>query len=259
MKTQEQYFEKIQERYAKLSIPSNEDEDIRGAFASLSLNGEDKTKLDDPKAQKGRLESSDASEYSKEMSILLEAMRKIREGIVASHRFDDFALHVYMFVIRTTILLKHMPSYHPALLYLLHNIHAMKSLSRSELDELVGYYILDLACRQNDLAEAFAVKHRYSYSNQSVELVLKALIHGNWLAFWKLKAAMSARERCLMGSADDRVRGMALRALDKAYLKVQMGYFVHATNCLWDGLKEQDKLGWVLDGQTIILRRTQRN
>ena len=259
MKTQEHYFENIKERCAKLSILSNEDEDFQDEFASMSLNGEDMIKMDDSEALKRRLETPDPLEYSKELSILLEAMRKIREGIVASHRFDDFALHVYMFVIRTTILLNHMPSYHPALLYLLHNVHAMKSLSRSELDELVGYYILDLACRQNDLAEAFAVKHQYSYCNQAVELVLKALIHDNWLTFWKVKAAMGVRGRYLMASADGRVRGMALKALGKAYLKIQVGYFVHATNCRWDDLKGQDKLGWVLDGETVILRRIQRS
>ena len=259
MKTQEQYFEKIQESCAKLSIPSNEDEGIREAFASMSLTGEDRTKMDDAEARKRKLEKPDSSEYSKELSILLEAMRKLREGIVASHRFDAFALRVYMFVIRTTILLKHMPSYHPALLYLLHNVHAMKSLSRSELDELIGYHILDLACRQNDLAEAFAVKHRYSYRNHAMDLVLKALIHENWFAFWKMKMTMGVRERYLMGSADDRVRGMALKALGKAYLKIQVGYFVHATNSRWGELKEQDKLGWVLDGETIILRRMQRS
>lgn len=186
-------------------------------------------------------------------------MRKLREAIVASQRTDDFALRVYMFVIRTTILLKHIPSYHPALLHLLHRLHPRTSLSAAESNEFVGYHILDLACRQNDLAAAYAIRHQYDYRNHTVESVLRALVHGNWLLFWRLKASMGMRERYLMECADDRIRSIALGALGKAYTKVHLAYLEYATNCSWDDTKEQDKLGWMLEGQIIKPRRTQRS
>ena len=49
----------------------------------------------------------------RELSVVLQAMRKIREGLVASARVDDFARRVYVFIVRATILTKHMESYHP--------------------------------------------------------------------------------------------------------------------------------------------------
>ena len=196
-------------------------------------------------------------EDSKELSIILDAMRKVREGIVASHRVDDFARQVYMFVIRTTILLKHMPSYHPALLYLLHSIHPVNPLVITERDEIVGYYILDLACRQNDLALAYEVRHRYKHYNPVVGLTLRALVHGDWLMFWKLKASMDVYQQRLMDSADNRIKNIALKALEKSYLKIQVTFFECAIKCSWDELTEQDKLSWMLQGQTMVKRRTQ--
>ena len=162
-----------------------------------------------------------------------------------------------MFVIRTTILLKHMPSYHPALLYLLYSLHPINSLATSERDEVIAYYILDLACRQNDLALAYEVRHRYKHCNRVVGLTLRALVHGDWLMFWKLKASMNVYQQRLMDSADDRIQNIALKALEKSYLKIQVTYLESAIKRSWDELTEQDRLGWTLQGQTILKRRTQ--
>ena len=190
--------------------------------------------------------------------MIIQAMRKIREGIVASHRLDDFTTRVYRFIIRATILLRHMPSYHPALLHLLHNVHPVVPLSSAELNEFVGYYILDLACRQNDLAAAFEIQHRYEYRDRSVALLLKALVHGNWFLFWRVKASMDESQRCLLDSADDRVRRNAVNALSRGYLKAQRTYVERATNCAWIDLEVQDSLNWVLEGETVTMRRAQR-
>lgn len=220
------------------------------------MNGHEKTKLEDHSVQ-NKQGHPKPLEDSKELSIILEAMRKVREGIVASHRFDDFALQVYLFVIRTTILLKHMPSYHPALLYLLHSLHPINPLATSERDEIIGYYILDLACRQNDLALAYEVRHQYKHCNRVMGLTLRALVHGDWLMFWKLKASMDVYQQRLMDSADDRIRNIALKALEKSYLKIQITYMECATKCSWDKLTEQNELSWLRQGQTIVKRRTQ--
>ena len=177
---------------------------------------------------------------------------------MASHRLDDFAIRVYSFIIRATILLKHMPSYHPALLHLLYNVHPVVPLSSTELNEFVGYYILDLACRQNDLAAAFEARHRYKYRDRRVEPVLKALVHGNWFVFWRVKASMDEGQRCLLDSADERVRRNAVNALGKSYLKAQRIYVECATNSTWIDSKVQDGLNWVLEGETITIRRAQR-
>lgn len=220
------------------------------------MNGHEKTEPDDH-GGRNKQRYAKPLEDSKELSIILDAMRKVREGIVASHRVDDFARQVYMFVIRTTILLKHMPSYHPALLYLLHSIHPVNPLVITERDEIVGYCILDLACRQNDLALAYEVRYRYKHCNPVVGLTLRALVHGDWITFWKLKASMNVYQQRLMDSADNRIKNIALKALEKSYLKIQVTFLECAVKCSWDELTEQDKLSWMLQGQTMVKRRTQ--
>ncbi|KAL8793015.1 MAG: hypothetical protein Q9195_004419 [Heterodermia aff. obscurata] len=255
-KTQEKYYGNIQERYAQLNSLSDGAEGIHTAFASLALDEHEKTEPDDHSVRT-KQRYPQCLEHSKELSIILEAMRKVREGIVASHRVDDFALQVYMFVIRTTILLKHMPSYHPALLYLLHSLHPVNPLATLERDEIIGYYILDLACRQNDLAFAYEVRHQYKHRSRVVGLTLRALVHGEWLMFWKLKASMNVYQQRLMDSADGRIQIIALKALGKSYLKIQLTYLECALKCSWDELTEQDKVGWTLQGQTIVKRRSQ--
>ena len=186
----------------------------------------------------------------------MQAMRKIREGIVASHRYDDFTLNVYIFVIRTTILLKEMESYHPALLYLLHQLYPIVPLSESLLHEFVIYHILDLACRQGDLAAAFEVRHAYSLNDRRIEQILKSLVHSDWPRYWRLKESMDKHQRCLMDEADDRIRNHIFMVLGKGYLRAPKEYVENATNTAWDYLAEKDKRNWALEGQTIVIRST---
>jgi hypothetical protein len=94
----------------------------------------------------------------KGLSTITMAMRKLREGIVASNRVDSFSIQAYIFCIRLSILVKHMESYHPAILHLLKRMHTVLPLSKADLQEFVGYLVLDLACRQNDLAAAYAMR-----------------------------------------------------------------------------------------------------
>jgi hypothetical protein len=90
--------------------------------------------------------------YQKDLSILILAMRKLRESLLASHRLDSFSTQCCIFIIRFSIQLKHMHSYHPALLYLLCCIHPVLPLPSSILSEFSSYLVLDLACRQKGLA-----------------------------------------------------------------------------------------------------------
>ena len=118
-------------------------------------------------------------QVSKELSIIMFAMRKIREAIVATSRTDAFALRAYLFIIRATILVKSMEAYHPALHHLLHNIHPVSHLSAPEQHEFVGYSILDAACRQKDIALAYELRNKYHHRNARVDMVLHALVHEN--------------------------------------------------------------------------------
>ena len=186
------------------------------------------------------------------------AMRKIREAIVASSRTDSFASSAYAFIIRAAILQNHMESYHPALLHLLRKFYNSPNFSASEKHEFVGYYILDVACRQGDLAGAFKTRNIYGHRDKRVELVLEALVHGNWFIFWKVEQLLNDYQKQLMRSGEDLMRKHALRCLGRTYLTIDRPFFQKATGKPWDELKTQENLGWEQDGEKIIIKQTKR-
>ena len=195
---------------------------------------------------------------SNEVSTVLMAMRKIREAIVASSRIDAFASLAYKFIIRATVPLKHMESYHPALLHLLYKLHPVTPLADADYHEFLRFYILDLACRQDDLAAAYEAKCQFKYRDNQIEAVLKALAHGNWYIFWALQKVVSRREASLMEWAESRMRTHALKCLGKAYLTVDRTYLQKSMQQDWGKLEEKDRLGWQVDGDVVQIRKMTR-
>lgn len=181
-------------------------------------------------------------------------MRKLREAIVASARRDDFALKAYIFMARATILEKHMESYHPALLHLLHNIHPANALSDHEYQEFVGYLVLDLACRQNDLAAAYRVKY-YHCNNPKIEAVLKALVRGDWCSFWKIENAADTYQKQLMSWKEEEVRKHAANCVGKSYLSLDKSDLERALNNRWEEFAAKDDLGWLLEENVVTIKR----
>ena len=185
-------------------------------------------------------------------------MRKVREAIIASARKDSFTLRAYTFMIRATILMRHMESYHPALLHLLRGIHPVISLTTSELHEFVGYYILDVSCRQNDLATAYKMVCRYNYNNVRVEAVLRALVHGNWFAFWKAKSLMSDHQQRLLEYGEEGMRQRGLDCLGKSYLSVDREFLERSTQRRWEELKAKNNMAWQLEADIVTIRQIKR-
>jgi hypothetical protein len=110
------------------------------------------------------------------------AMRRLREGILGSRRRDAFAQRAYMFIAQASILTRSWESYQPTLLHLVHSIHAQTPLSPLELRDYVGYMILDLACRQNELVQAFALKVRFAHADRRVAAVLADSARCRWVS-----------------------------------------------------------------------------
>lgn len=262
-KTQDTYFSKIKDRYRHIQSASFKNDALDDAFASLSLDGESSKPLEASQDRTTKMKPlvikpDAANPNSKDLSIILIAMRKIREAIVASARKDAFASEVYVFIIRATISMGHLESYHPALLHLLHKIHPVMPLSESEHHEFLGYSMLDLACRQNDLASAYQLKCHYKYKDAKIEAVLKALVHGNWCRFWVLKGQSNIHQRRLMEFAEESMRTQAINCLGKSYLSVDKAYIEKATQQPWEEIKEREGKGWQLDGNVVTIRKINR-
>lgn len=261
-RTQETYFSKIMERYGQIQSNSGPDNYLNDAFPSLSLDGQEQGYVKVIPSRGNAFDTSMDGGHSlktaSEISTMLMAMRKIREAIVASGRKDVFASKVYAFIIRSTILVGHMESYHPALLHLLHEIHPVAPLLGIEFREFLGYQILDLACRQKDLAAAYQVKCSYRYKDPNIEAVLKALVHGNWSVFWFVHGLVGAQTKRLMQWAGDGIRTHALNCLGKSYLSVEKKYLEIALHKRWEEIEEKKSLGWQQDGNMIIIRKIGR-
>ncbi|RYP65079.1 hypothetical protein DL769_006443 [Monosporascus sp. CRB-8-3] len=292
-KTQERYYTQIVERYMAFCSDAGERDELLRRFAALRLTSNKETQppsstpstssapstssssASSKKTMLGNVSSSPTVTPSisstsltpatipndtKALSDVLSALRKLREGIVASKRADAFAVQAYLFCIRLAVLVKHPESYHPALLHLLRRIrgpdggnsHVMTSI---ELAEAAGYLVLDTACRRGDLAEAYALRRRYGLADARVDGVLRALAHDNWVTLARLRRRVDGHRARLLEFAEERVRRHLLKCFARSYLSVDLGFLERSADRKWDALTVEDGVGWELEGDKVVIRK----
>lgn len=240
----------------KFCASSSSGDGLEKAFAALSVK---ETRVPPPQntANDSRPplpHRASSTEKPNDMPNILLAMRKLREGILGSRRRDNFAQRAYMFIIHASILTKHWESYQPALLYLLHEIHPQTPLSVPELQEHVGYRILDLACRQYELVDAFAVKLEFNHQDRKVSAILKSLVHDDWVRFWRAKRAVDGYQRSIMEFAAERMRLHALKCVGRSYMNADKAFIERTGDASWDELVKGG-VGWQLQDNGIVMIR----
>jgi hypothetical protein len=261
-KTQETFYNKIVERYMKFCAASGSA--LEKQFAALSLKSNDNLilglKNDDSKntSTNPQLPSPmqiKPDDPSPEVQLILMAMRKLRESIVATRRRDVFAQRCYIFIIRVAILVSAWESYLPALTYLLHEIHPVTPLDTSELNELVIFQILDYSCRLGDFHTAYSVKVAYGINNRKLQTILHSLARDDWMSFWRVRKKVDGYQRAIMGFADNEMRLRALKCIGKTYFSAEKSFVEAMADRQWDQLVSGG-LGWELqDSGTVIIRR----
>ncbi|KAF2968590.1 hypothetical protein GQX73_g4958 [Xylaria multiplex] len=252
-KTQERYYTKIVDRYMTFCSDAGERDELLRRFASHSsppINNTPSRPV--PKNVKP---SNPKQDGSKALSDVLSALRKLREGIVASKRTDDFAIQAYLFCIRSSILVKHPESYHPAILHLLRRIHPVHSMTTVELNEVTSYLVLDTACRRNNLGEAFALRHQYGLKDSKVNAVLDALTHDNYVEFKRLRQRVDGHRAKLLEYAEEPVRKHLLKCFGRTYLSVDLSFLETCADSSWARLTAEDGVGWELDGSKVVIRK----
>ncbi|KAI1302227.1 hypothetical protein F5Y03DRAFT_212736 [Xylaria venustula] len=256
-KTQENYYTKIVDRYMTFCSDAGERDELLRRFASLNLNPPPYSGINPARrpSPNNATSSSPRQDSSKVLSDVLFALRKLREGIVASKRTDDFAVQAYLFCIRFSILVKHPESYHPAILHLLRRIQPLHGMTTLELNEVTSYLVLDTACRRNDLGEAFALRHRYRLKDTKVNDVLDALTHDNYVQLKRLKHKVDGYRLRLLEYADEPVRKHLLKCFSRTYLSVELSFLETCTDSTWTRLTKEDGVGWELDGSKVVIRR----
>ncbi|KAF4634170.1 hypothetical protein G7Y89_g3932 [Cudoniella acicularis] len=262
-KAQERYYTKIVERYMAFCSDAGRGDELLRRLAQLDISQEN------GKSDKGqRFMTTGTTDFmiknlptdigvssQRDLGILMMAMRKLREGIVASNRVDDFSIQAYIFCIRLSILMKHMESYHPAILHLLKKMHPIHPLSKTELQEFVAYLVLDVACRQNDLAEAYSIRHTWGLKDAKVDDVLRALAHDNYFLFWKVKRSVDGHKAKLIEFAEEGTRKQALKCLGRSYLAIDLPSLEQYTNMPWPSLTRDYGVGWQLETTKVIIRK----
>ncbi|KAH0419727.1 hypothetical protein KCU90_g10345, partial [Aureobasidium melanogenum] len=96
LKTQETYFERIVARYMKFCASHPSGETLEAAFHNLDIDSSSTTPTPAP-LNAAKLQHATTQEPPQEMSMILMAMRKLREALVSCHRVDAFAQRVYTF------------------------------------------------------------------------------------------------------------------------------------------------------------------
>ncbi|KAL3427866.1 hypothetical protein PVAG01_01375 [Phlyctema vagabunda] len=255
-KTQETYYTSIVDRYMAFCSDAGRGDELlrRQACMEATRNNKASDALQQavPSTLKGVASNPDVQ---RELSVLMMAMRKLREGIVASKRADSFSVQAYIFCIRFSIAVKHMESYHPAILHLLRKMHTVHSLTGTELQEFVGYLVLDLACRQQDLAQAYSIRNFYRLKDSKVDAVLQALARDNFFLFWRVKRSVDGHKAKLMEFAEDGIRKQTLKCLGRAYLSIDQPSLERFTATNWATLVNEYEVGWELTSSKVTIRK----
>ncbi|KAI1752531.1 hypothetical protein F4782DRAFT_120831 [Xylaria castorea] len=252
-KTQERYYTKIVERYMTFCSDAGERDELLRRFASLNMSSTHNTArrpVPDNVKPPGPWQDS-----SKTLTDVLSALRKLREGIVASKRTDDFAIQAYLFCIRVSVLVKHPESYHPAILHLLRRIQPFHSMTTVELNEVTSYLVLDTACRRNNLGEAFTLRHQYRLKDSKIDAVLDALTHDNYVEFKRLKQRVDGHRAKLLEYAEEPMRRHLLKCFGRTYLSVDLSFLETCADSPWARLTAEDGVGWELDGSKVVIRK----
>ena len=264
---QEDYCKIITERYRKYCTSTDlKDSELGAAFASLNLvsdgnAGDPPTGRHAPNGvheTSSQVVAKDSNGSSKELAMIVMAMRKLREGLVASSRYDSFAQHAYMFIIRAAILTSTFESYHPALLRLLYHMQPLAPLPTSEVQEFAGYHILDLSCRQGRLGEAFEIRKRWGIEDEHIDNALKALVREDWVLFWRIFKVVTEHQRRLMAWAEGDMRKHALKCIGRSYFTAEKYYVERNAGRSWKDLKEKDGVVWDLEGDTVVVKRIKK-
>ncbi|CAN8102943.1 unnamed protein product [Discula destructiva] len=245
-KTQERFYIKIVERYLSFCSDVGDRDALLHQFTSFSTGAS--------VAASATAAFPAPAPQTKDLSLVLMALRKLREGLVASKRLDDFATQAYLFNIRTAILVKHAESYHPAILYLLHTIHPKHPLTSFELREVSGYLVLDAACRRKDLAEAFTLRHRYQLRDPKVDAILRALVRDDFMSWIRLQRSVDGHKAKFLEFYEDVMRRHTLKCFGRTYLSVDTDYLEKATASTFAQLVEKEGVGWHSDGTKVVIR-----
>ena len=264
LEAQDKYYDEILRRCVKLQdkFPTS-CSNLSEVFDGLNLLGQPPGSADTKRHEEHALSiiAKVGSVQSVEVSVITQAMRKLREAIVATRRIDDeFACRAYVFMIRATILLQYHEAYHPALIYLLRSSQTQTSpfIQGDLLRQLVEYQVLDLACRQRDLPSAYQLSLQHGLRKSKTFILLKAMARGDWVLHRKTTDTLDRFQRCMVQVSSDVVLQHALSCIGKTYLQIEEQYLQKWFRRSLNELPAEQKVNWSSNADMVIIRQIKR-
>ncbi|KLU88877.1 hypothetical protein MAPG_07858 [Magnaporthiopsis poae ATCC 64411] len=298
-KTQNQYYTEIVKRYLAFCSDAGGRDSLLAQFAALSVEpsatsgaaaaaatgsssssgGSSIYSLPQPTTATiaaATADSSTGGAKSKDLTVIMMALRKLREAIVASKRADDFAVQTYLFCIRLAVLVKQPESYHSAIQHLLRRINnrpQQQQQSQQQQEQLLSPTSPDSQHQHHG--------HNHSRHQQQQQKSRRlgrtsvVLSHaGHWRGSQdpitmrrELKRDNSTvvppsgnkffgHKARLMEFAEPSMRRHALLCLGRSYLSVDCSFLERcAGGRAWADLQKHDAVGWERDGQRVVIRR----
>lgn len=132
----------------------------------------------------------------------------------------------------------------------------------TELNEMTVYLILDLACRQGEMASAYSLRSssnlKWGFQSRIVDSVLAAVATGNWVAFWRVRRRVDGYVRAVMLWKVEHFRKSTLKAFGRAYMGCDLKWILASATggeMAWEELVEREKVGWIRDGSKVTIRK----
>ena len=132
----------------------------------------------------------------------------------------------------------------------------------TELTEMTVYLILDLACRQCEMASAYSLrssgKLKWNLHSGTVDSVLAAVFTGNWVGFWRVRRGVDGYVRAVLHWHVERLRKSTLKTFGRAYMGCDVKWILASSTGMemtWEELVERENVGWIRDGSKVTIRK----
>ena len=177
----------------------------------------------------------------------LFALRKLREGIVASGRHDKFAIDVFERTALYAILADHPESYVPCLKYLLDSLYT----TMEDKHSMENLHLLHL-CSLDTLSDFVTARVEAGERRCTADDVFQAIARNNWLRLTYIRKRANRYERALLQRQERRLTNQALLSIASAYHFIDVEWL---TSKFEHWKHTADEKSWSVVDDRCIFRR----
>ena len=127
---------------------------------------------------------------------------------------------------------------------------------------MTAYLILDLATRQADLSNAYALREnsrvKFGYKNRNIDMLLHSIVTNDWVIFWRIRRRVDGYLRAILHFHAESLRKTVLKAIGRSYMNCDIEWILDSSTdseLSWRELVEKEDVGWIRDGDRAIIRK----